>query len=191
MSNAGSIAALSTMLYACFIKITQVCKNPGFCWAWNYFKAIYCLTTNLSIHSSAGRALCQLDFEVPLMHIKTHQDSKWEKKNASKEWLPFEFRPFGSVASSSILAPHGRVVPQNKKYLCFSFKIIGSSGFVIQQASYHHHSSFPHMQKCFMVQLCWPTRDLKPLALVQICNQTVLTLRRFTPWPQKLHLNYI
>lgn len=79
MSNAGSIAALSTMLYACFIKITQVCKNPGFCWARNYFKAIYCLTTNLSIHSSAGRALCQLDFEVPLMHIKTHQDSKWEK----------------------------------------------------------------------------------------------------------------
>lgn len=88
MGNAGSITALSTMQYACFIKITPVCKNPAFCWAWNYFKAIYCLTTNLALHSSAGRTLCQLDFEVSLIHIKTHQASKWEKKMPLKNgWL--------------------------------------------------------------------------------------------------------
>lgn len=85
MSNAGSIAALSTMLYACFIKITGVCKKPAFCWAWNYFKASYCLTANLAIHSFAGRTLCQLEFEVPLIHIKTHQASKLEKRMPLKD----------------------------------------------------------------------------------------------------------
>lgn len=77
MQAALQLLALCCML---FLLKSQVCKNPAFCWAWNYFKASYCLTTNLAIHSSAGRTLYQLDFEVPLIHMKTHQASKWEKK---------------------------------------------------------------------------------------------------------------
>lgn len=108
---------------------------------------IYCLTTNLVIHSSAGRTLCQLDFEVPLIHIKTHQASKWEKKMPLKN---------GCLLNLDHLLVWHQVAG-----LCHRTRNIYESVLKLSdlQASYHHHSSFPHMQKCVMVQLYWSTYE--------------------------------
>lgn len=109
------------------------------------------------------------------------------KENSSKDWLPSEFGPFTSVASSSILAAHGRIVPQNK-YLWVSFKIIRSAGIIPPSLLFSSHA-----EMCYGAPLLIHIWVLKPLALVHVCNQTALTLRRITLWPQKitfkLHLN--